>query len=331
MFETNAFLNSYNNIDEHQAEYAMLLRLCEELNDMTFMLELEEIHGLLRKYDDIEKYIRGNYKSFDIRVFKFDHKREISMEIVCKESGMNKTQEWLYNQSLQRSKSNDSYVLARSNDTCVLIHNGEFDDGFKNQYVSRTDLNMAESRKYGIDQLEEVFEHFHINRKHQGCDYIIEGKVANSICEQQLRNHLFEYLKTNTKLYVQVEFCTSTDNDEESVDISLIDKNKAVAIIEVKFFVNGKLFVTRQSSKYTTARFRDGYEQLNKYCTHMSKDYIMHSAYLYMFYATDEDARDVMKTDRQIYNEFLSSDKVSEQFRRYYKNTIYDDMIDIVR
>ena len=103
-----------------------------------------------------------------------------------------------------------------------------------------------------------------------------------------------------------------------------------LTIIEVKFFVQGALFVIPQKSKYTTSRFKDGYEQLNKYCEHLSENYTMHSAYLYMFYASNMEAKQVEADDKRYYKEFISGNECNESFHRHYKKTIYDNMLDSV-
>lgn len=187
----------------------------------------------------------------------------------------------------------------------------------------------AERRKYNIDQLVHVFNNFHIHRMYQGCDYVINGKVSNSVSEQQLRNHLIKYLIIETNCQVIPELCTSFENDEESVDISLIDKNQSVAIIEVKYFIKKGCFEDLNKSAYSPSRFSDGYTQLNRYCIHLDHDsYNLHSAFLYMFYAHSKSLDEVRKDAQSYLDAFLISPSCSDHFKHHFYSTICDNILD---
>ena len=174
-----------------------------------------------------------------------------------------------------------------------------------------------------------MFEQFHVDRKHNGCEYVVDGRVSNAISEQKLRNHLIEYLKKETNMFVVAELCTSQTEDEESVDISVIDKNKSVSIIEVKFFVKRGMVEDPGKVAYSFSRFADGYQQLDRYCIHLNQDnYSLHSAYLYMFYAHTKTLLEVTEIARGHLNQFLADPKCSVYFKHHYKGTICDDILE---
>lgn len=78
----------------------------------------------------------------------------------------------------------------------------------------------------------------------------------------------------------------------------------------------------------------DGYNQLNRYCIHLDEDnnYNVRYAYLYMFYAHSDSFVDIKSKADSYCKEFLAdfSYKETEKFRQHYKNTIFDNIVDIV-
>ena len=144
-----------------------------------------------------------------------------------------------------------------------------------------------------------------------------------------LRNSLFEFLRQNVKASVIHESATDIDNDEESVDIGLMDKDDNRAYIEVKYFIEG-CFINKNAERkptgYNINRFTDGYKQLDKYCRHGENcGFRIKYALLYMFYASEKS-----KTD--IYS--ICKDKYMENKKAYssiFNNCFYASVCDDIR
>jgi len=323
------FLNSYPEIGNFQAEYSILSCLFKDCEGMFFLFEIKDLDAIRNQYGNVVKYIKQYYKSHEIRAFILSVDERIDYITVVKSSGLTTQIEQLYNIAMERSKKNSSFVLVCAGTSNVLFHEGIFDECYKNVYSDKQRFLQAETLKYNIDDLEKVFELFHVERKYIDCDYIVNGKVSDSITEQKLRNHLMDYLKEKTNMMVIPELCTSNKEDEESVDISVINKNKEVSIIEVKYFVKRGLFENPDKQAYSFARFTDGYKQLNKYCLHLNQEnYYLHSAFLYMFYAHSETVGEIVSRARERFNTFLRQSECNDYFKYNYKNTILDNMLD---
>ena len=333
MMPTNDnFLDSVNFISENQAEYSILSDLYLECENKIFIFELSELNKIKFFYSDVVKYINSNYKSFELSKFSLSSNGDLNNEILQNKAGSSIKDEELFNMAIEITNKNNNYVLVRAKGALVLIHNGKFDHEFKNIFADKQALIEFDSKKRNIDQLELVFENFHSERKYSGCDYIDGTKVKNSVTEQQLRNHLINYLKKATKLHVVTELCTSQEEDEESVDIGVIDSNNEVAIIEVKYFVEKGFFIDPNKKAYSKARFKDGYQQLNRYCIHLNRDsYKLHSAFLYMFYAHSDLIDKICEVSEGYLNDFITNkdSECSEHFKHHYKATISDNMIDV--
>lgn len=326
------FLDSVNFISENQAEYSILSDLYSECENMIFIFELLELSKIKYCYSDVVKFINDHYKSFELNKFSLDSKGKITAETLLNKGGSSLKDEELFNIAIEITNMNNSYVLVRARGALVLINNGKFDHEFKNIFADKQALIELDSKKRNIDQLELVFENFHSERKYSGCDYIDDTKVKNSVTEQQLRNHLINYLRKVTKLHVVTELCTSQKEDEESVDIGVIDSDNEVAIIEVKYFVAKGFFVDPNKYAYAKSRFKDGYNQLDRYCVHLNQDsYKLHSAFLYMFYAHTDSIDKIYKSAESYLKAFCSDkdSKCSDHFKHHYKNTICDNMVDI--
>lgn len=326
------FLDSVNFISENQAEYSILSDLYSECKNMIFVLELPELSKIKYYYSNVVKFINDNYKSFELSKFSLDSSGTLASEVLRSRAGSSLEDVELFNIAIDITNKNKSYVLVRARGALVLIHNGKFDHEFKNVFADKQALIELDNKKRNIDQLELVFENFHSERKYSGCDYITHTKVKDSVSEQQLRNHLINYLRKATKLHVVTELCTSQEEDEESVDIGVIDSNNEVAIIEVKYFVAKGFFIDPNKSAYAKSRFKDGYDQLNRYCIHLNKDnYKLHSAYLYMFYAHTDSIDKIYESSKTYLEDFRANKEkgCSEYFKRHYKNTICDNMIDV--
>ncbi len=332
MAKNDNFLDSFSSISENQAEYTILSDLYSECKNMIFLFELSELSKVKFEYSKIVEFIIANYKSHDLRKFRLKADNNMETEILEQKSGSSLKDEELFNFAMDISKKNRSYILVRSGQALVLINNGKFDLEFKNIFADKQSLIDMNSKKRDINELELVFENFHSERKYKGCDYIECNKVKDSISEQQLRNSLISFLEKATKLHIVPELCTSKTADEESVDIGVIDSNNEVAIIEVKYFVKQGFFFTPGKKAYSKSRFKDGYEQLNRYCIHLNKEnYKLHSAFLYMFYAHSDSIELVKASAKEYYDELIGIDAgvCSDDFKHHYKSTICDNMLDI--
>lgn len=334
MMPTNEnFLDSVNFISENQAEYSILTDLYQKCPGMIFTFELSELSIIKNYCGDIVKYIKNNYRSFDLRKFSLQADGNISDVVLENKSGSSYKDVELFNYAMKISTENQSYILVRAKGALVLYHNGLIEKEFENIFADKQALIELDNNKKNIDQLEWVFEDFHTERKFSGCDYIIGNKVKNSVSERQLRNHLTSYLIKSTKLHIVPELCTSQKEDEESVDIGVIDSDNRVAIIEVKYFVKKGFFENpNKNSAYSTARFKDGYRQLNRYCIHLNTDnYNLHSAYLYMFFAHSNSLESIKKIAHKYLIEYQKSPDTdcSIAFNNHFKATIYDNMIDV--
>ncbi|NCC16905.1 MAG: hypothetical protein EOM28_11270 [Clostridia bacterium] len=324
------FLDSVSFISENQAEYTILTDLYLECQNMIFLFELSELNNVKFQYSNIVKSINENYKSFDLRKFELESNGSVRYEVLKSESGSSLKDEELFNLAIDISKKNNSYILVRAARALVLIYKGQFDLEFKNIFADKKALIDMNNMKRDINELELVFENFHSERKHKGCDYVEDDKVKDSVSEQQLRNGLISFLEKVTKLHIVPELCTSKHEDEESVDIGVIDSNNEVAIIEVKFFVKQGFFKSPDKKAYSKSRFKDGYEQLNRYCIHLNKEnYKLHSAFLYMFYAHSESYEKIYENSKQYYAEFVKLSECSNDFLHHYKSTICDNIVDV--
>ena len=329
MPKADEFLLSFSSIGANQAEYNILSSMYETCKNMIFLFELTDLKAITSCYQNAVKFINQHYKSHELRLFTLFDSTTLLFDTIDVRSGTSMKDEELFNYAIRFSKERSSYILVRATSSFVLLHNGEFDKEFENIYADRQKLAEAESRKYNIDQLDQVFEQFHVDRKHNGCEYVVDGKVSNTISEQKLRNNLIEYLKKETNMFVVAELCTSQTEDEESVDISVIDKNKSVSIIEVKYFVKKGMFEDPGKVAYSFSRFADGYQQLDRYCIHLNQDnYSLHSAYLYMFYSHTKSLLEVTGIAKDYLDQFLANPKCSDYFKRHYKGTICDNILE---
>jgi hypothetical protein len=187
-----------------------------------------------------------------------------------------------------------------------VVNNGIkflYSDGKINEEVDsclEKNKSMQERLKvlHPVSELNEVFEHFKVNCKHQKKYYdkcFSHHKIIKKeIKEQELRNILMKYLQKNMQGEVSIEFCTDYLNDEESVDIYLND-GKQRAIIEVKFSFEEKYYEGKTFYK-PIKKIEQGIEQLNKYAIHLAKDTrLVDYGYVYMFYITDMEETEIDK------------------------------------
>lgn len=331
----NDFLNSL--VNENNAEYNILYALKKQCDSKNFLLQIYNIEEIKNLFSELVSYISNKYKSYELILFSINKENKFENEIISVPKKQSLDTEFLINRSQKISRENFSYVLVNYDTNFFLVYNGEIVNAFYGIIENKNSLRQRNNEKLDINHLEEAFENYISFKRYNGCDYVkrVNGipKVIDNILEQTLRNDLFKFLKKRTKLFVVPELCTSLSEDEESVDIALVDEDNEMAIIEVKFFVQKGFFVTEtQTSMYSLSRFKDGYEQLNRYCIHLDTDnnYHLRYAYLYMFYAHSKAKENIEQEAEKYRSEFLtSSDVETEKFEQHFKKTILDNIVDI--
>ena len=339
-FGEDAFFDTSSTINKNQAEYNILSSLRYECDCEIYLLQLHDITIVKDSYNDILKFLESEYKANSLSLFTIDKDRSYSVEIIEKLNSKSESEAFIFNKA-QGISSKGTYVLVKSKNIFALYHNGLMDVNFKQFIISKESILELKSNYYELSDLKSIFDFYHSNRKYKGADYIQKDsmsnpKVVDSISEQILRNDLFDFLnsKININASVFFELCTSKTNDEESVDISLVDLNNNIAIIEVKFVIGRGFFLSNpKKEKYKFDRFKTGYEQLNKYCNHISKDNIrtLRFAYLYMFYAHSDKREDIEAKADAYYKNYMdeTDSEETKKFRQQYSGTILDNIVDV--
>lgn len=318
----NNFLTTSNHIKKDVNEYNQLLNIERDLpKEKSFLIQLKNISYIKNNFSSIISNIRENYNTFSISLFTFSNEN-ITIENIFN-SSINETE--LLNFALKTSKEKQTYIFFKTENKKLLIYNGEFDNSFDNQYANFDELKKMIKQEFTLYQLPYLFDKYKLDRLHFGCNFISNNRIIDEISEQILRNNLLSFLKEHISGFVSREYCTDSEADEESVDISIIDLSKKISIIEVKFFIKAGFTVSNQREYYGKYRFKDGYEQLDRYCKSMEAegDDII-SAYLYMFYATTEKEGEVKNKANQYFNKVNKS----PEFNRHYKDTIYDRLVE---
>ena len=267
----NDFLNSF--VNENNAEYNILYALRAQCDSKNFLLQIYNIEEIKNLLSELFSYISSKYKSYELTLFLINKENKFENEVISVPKNQSLDTEFLINQSQRISRENNSYVLVNYDTNFFLVFNGEIVNAFNGIIENKNSLKQRNNEKLDINHLEEAFENYISFKRYNGCDYVkkVNGipKVIDNILEQTLRNDLFKFLKKRTKLFVVPEFCTSLSEDEESVDVALVDEDNEMAIIEVKFFVKKGFFVSNSTpTMYSFVRFKDGYNQLNRYCIH---------------------------------------------------------------
>ena len=305
---------------------------------MRFLLQIKNISEIKNVSSEFLSYIETVYKSYELSLFSLTDDYKFESNRIINTDGDAENIEFLINEAQRISKENTSFILVNCNTNIFLVHNGKIDTGFGGIIENKNALKQRNEEKLDINHLDEAFENYMSHKRYNGCSYVkrINGipKIIDDITERTLRNDLFTYLKRKTKLFVVPELCTSLSEDEESVDVALVNENNEMAIIEVKFFIKKGFFVSDSTeSMYSFVRFKDGYNQLNRYCIHLDEDnsYNVRYAYLYMFYAHSDSLVDIKLKADSYRKEFLEdfSENETKKFRQHYKNTIFDNLIDI--
>lgn len=339
-FAEDAFFGTSSKINKNQAEYSILSSLRDGCDCEIYLLQLHDINIVKDSYSDILKFLESKYKANILTLFTIDKNRNYTVEKIEQLNSKSEAEAFLFNKA-QGISSKGTYVLVKSKDIFALYHNGLMDEKFRQFIITKESMLELKSNYLELSDLKSIFDFYHSNRKYKGADYIRKDsmsnpKVVDSISEQILRNDLFDFLnnKININATVYFELCTSKTNDEESVDLSLVDMNNNIAIIEVKFVIGQGFFLSDpKKEKYKFDRFKKGYEQLNKYCNHISKDNLrtLRFAYLYMFYA-HSDKREKIEAEADAYYKDYMDETDSEEtkkLRQQYSGTIFDNIVDV--
>ena len=337
MIDNSDFLNSI--INENNAEYNILYALRAQCDSKNFLLQIYNIEEIKNILSELVSYITNEYKSYELTLFSLNKENKFEKETINTSEAQILDTEFLINISQSFSRKNKAYVLVNYGTNFFLVFDGEIVNAFDGLIENKNSLRLRNNEKLDINHLEEAFENYMSYKRYNGCDYVkkVNGKpkVIDNILEQTLRNDLFKFLKKRTKLFVVPELCTSLSEDEESVDVALVDEDNEMAIIEVKFFVKKGFFISDSTpAMHSFVRFRDGYNQLNRYCIHLDSDniYDIRYAYLYMFYAHSDSLEKIKLQADKYHKEFLKSLPKEEtlKFRQHYKKTIFDNMVDVV-
>ena len=113
----------------------------------------------------------------------------------------------------------------------------------------------------------------------------------------------------------------------EAVDIKIYDKRDRIVVIEVKFIFESEYYVDSGKQQYPYTRFRDGYEQLEKYFKNIIEQDLgnLNGGYLYMFYAHSNVSR--LEEKKKEYLDEVVSNVSLKFFNQYYYDTILHDVL----
>ncbi|MBW9322480.1 hypothetical protein FG877_02710 [Enterococcus casseliflavus] len=321
------FLNTSNKVEVNSAEYSMFVSLDEFHREKVFLLQLDNLDSIGEIFQNIRNYIGKNYKSHSLSIFKVEAQK-ISVQYDESKAGNSYNEAQLHTIAVKQSITNNGYVLIKSENIFDLIFNGEPVENFQSRVVSHALREDINSSKLDIDQIEEAFQDFQYERKKRFiADYLEGNAIKKGIDEQYLRNKLRSYLKERIRGKVLTELCTSIFEDEESVDISIQDKNDRIAIIEVKYIFMNK-YLGGNKTGYSMVRFNHGYQQLNRYCDTLinHNEEKIHSCYLYMFYAHDKTYDEIMQESKSRF--IQEKPNFCEEFINCYRTTVADDLLE---
>lgn len=320
----NDFLSSANTFSSYETEYTILCGLFfnSELRKKSFLLIVDKISDLTKYKSEIQTAISNNFHHDSMNIFELENGK-VSYTPEC---GSNCSSSDFKNKAAQNS--NDKFVYCQTDNGVDLYKNGNIDGSFSEFFDEKKRIDKENSTKSDLKNLPEVLKRYQVLRKiDRGSTFFYEDKIDSSLFEQDFRNDLYSFLKKTMKGNVTFEENTSTLADEESVDLAVSDKNNKISIIEVKFIVKSGYFDERKPDKngYGFTRFRDGYNQLNRYCqTLVADNREIFQSYLYMFYAHDEDEK--IKEKAKSYLEDLSD--VCPGFRNSYAGTVFDNLLE---
>ena len=317
------FLSSTSTFSLYEAEYTILSGLFfnSEFCSKSFLLVMDEISDVSKYKSEIQNAISNNFRRDSMNIFILEEGK-VSDE--HEESGCNSSE--FKNKASQNYEN--KYVYCQTNNGVDLYKDGEIDDDFSEFFDERKRIDKENSTKSDLNKLPEVLKRYQVLRKIDRKTTFFRGdKIDSSLFEQDFRNDLNDFLEKNMKGRVTFEENTSKMADEESVDLAISDKNHNISIIEVKFIVKSCYFdgIVPGKEGYSFFRFRDGYEQLNRYCQTLAADSRkIYQSYLYMFYAHDK--VDQIKEKSKNYLEKLSD--VCPAFINSYSGTVLDNLLE---
>jgi hypothetical protein len=242
----------------------------------------------------------------------------------------------LFNEAINWSREHSCTCVAFYYGANGFFTNGNIDTKYNSILEEYRTLADKLNRLFKVQDLALAFDQFRIENKRLVCQCECEingefisifdntsGKINAFINEQHLRNVLYRFLKTNVRGETTFEFATNPHNDEESVDLRVID-GTAGAIIEVKFAFTQDHYLGSTFYSFKT-RIKDGYGQLDKYCTHLQayQEKIQY-AYLYMFHTQDKTCDELVHSSQTIYE--TVKDSYSASLRSLYSGTEIDDV-----
>lgn len=218
------------------------------------------------------------------------------------------------------------YIFVVDCELQYLFFNGQLREDIESILMRARTAKKQYDDLYPVSKLSIVLDHFLIDCKHgvfyDDC-FRHDGIIRCTIRERELRNILINYLRGKMQGEVPPEFCTDMEEDEESVDIGLYD-GKETAIIEVKYAFDNKYYAGKTRYKLTDRAIK-GYEQLNKYAIHLSKDgRRVEYGYLYVFHITSKTETEIQVEVASVFESL--KDRLSPEFISIYTETVYNDM-----
>lgn len=320
---TKDFLSSTNTFSSYVVEYTILSGLFfnSEFRTKSFLLVMDNISDLVLYKSKIQTAISDRFHNDTMNIFILKN-GIVSDE--HKDSSCNSSE--FKNEAAQNYKN--KYVYCQTDNGVDLYNNGKIDGTFSDFFDEKKRIDKENSTKSDLKNLPDVLKKYQILRKiDRKGTFFIGDKIDSSLSERIFRNDLYEFLRKNMKGNVTFEENTSTDADEESVDLAVIDKNNQISIIEVKFIIKQIYFDENTTNKngYSFVRFRHGYEQLNRYCQTLSDDKRdVFQSYLYMFYAHDEN----YKIEEKAKNYLKELSGICPTFRNSYAGTVFDNLLE---
>ena len=319
-FYTNAVCNSFS------LEYTLFIDLYIKFKNIEYLLiEIYDINTFHTNYKNIVTEIKPTHKTYDCNCYiQKDASSKLS-KVKCDE---NRKTFLSFAETL--SNKNKSKVLVKKLDDFHFYIDGQFDESFQNHFHESNARFDCYFKRYDFNDLYtalDVYQRERINKtNHFFC--VKTNYVNERLTEKMLRNSLFEFLRQNVKASVIHESATDIDNDEESVDIGLMDKDDNRAYIEVKYFIEG-CFINKNAERkltgYNINRFTDGYKQLDKYCRHGETcGFRIKYAILYMFYASKKSKTDVCSICKDKYME--NKNTYASSFNNCFYAAVCDDI-----
>lgn len=319
-FYTNAVCNSFS------LEYTLFIDLYKRFKNIEYLLiEICDINIFHSSYENIVMEIKTTHKTYDCnRYIQKDASSKLS-KVKYDES---KDSFLSFAETL--SNKNKSKVIVKKKDDFHFYIDGKFDENFQNHFHESNARFDCYFKRYNFDDLYTALDVYQRERIHRSNPFfcIKTNYVNENLTEKLLRNSLFEFLRQNVKANVIHEPATDIDNDEESVDIGLMDKDENRAYIEVKYFIE-RCFINKNAERkpmgYSINKFTDGYKQLDKYCRHGETcNFRIKYAILYMFYASKKSKTDVCSICKDKYME--NKKDFSSIFNSCFYASVCDDI-----